>query len=739
MPLAPRRIGSAEAAPPSPCDRQTTGDGRPGASGTPPLPLVERLALLTYVSLPGQLAAVTYTSPRLLATLGCALGELATVEGVSALAHPDDRAMILEEHRDALEAGRAVSFEYRLLAQDGSVVWIHDEAEYVPLGEQGGPCLHGRCLDITAHKRVEEELRASVEQFRTVAANVPGVVYRCACDTRWTIRFMSDYIEELTGYPASDFIGNDVRTYGSIIHPEDRQFVVDGVDAALAEGSPYSLHYRLVHADGSPRWIGEYGRAVLDAQGKRLWLDGVILDVTQRTLAELARDRAEAQLKQQAELNRHQALHDSLTGLPNRTLFHDRVRHAILAARREDSELAVLMMDLDRFKEINDTLGHASGDRLLQHVGARLEEALRAGDSIARLGGDEFGLVLPSVSATSVGELVERIRRAVARPCLLDGLQVSIDATIGVALFPSHGDDVTPLLQRADVAMYVAKKDNSGFAMYDFDNDRHEPARLTLVSDLRRAIDERELVLHYQPKLGLRSGRVAGVEALVRWRHPERGLVMPAAFIPVAQETSLIKPLTLYVIDEALRQCRAWAREGFELAVAVNASPRSLIDAEFPDDVARLLGKHGVAPTLLELELTEEAIATDPFRANAVLERLSGMGVRLAMDDFGTGYSSLAYLKRLPLDAIKIDRAFITGLTSSKEDEAIVRSTIDLCRNLGLDVVAEGVETAEVWDCLKRLGCDVAQGYYLSLPLPPAELIEWLRQQSRPGEASAIG
>ena len=587
-------------------------------------------------------------------------------------------------------------------------------------------------IDLKAYRNTLEELRASEEQFRAVVANIPGVVYRCACDANWTMRFMSDCVEELTGYPVTEFIANRVRSWGSIIHPDDRPQVIEAVDEALTEGSPYVLQYRLIHATGERRWVAEYGRAVLGEQGERLWLDGVILDVSERRLAEQARNRAEVQLKQQAELNRHQALHDSLTGLPNRLLFHDRVHQALVVARREDTELALLIMDLDRFKEINDTLGHSSGDRLLIDVGRRLQETLRATDSIARLGGDEFGLLLPGSAALSVREAVERIRLAVDRPFVLDGLPMQVEASIGIALFPTHGNDVDTLVQHADVAMYVAKNANLGYAIYDPTVDRRETSSLNLVGELRRAIDEGELILHYQPKVSIRSGAVAGVEALVRWQHPVRGLIFPDEFIPVAQGTSLIGPLTLHVIDEALRQCQLWRKAGHELSVAVNVSSRNLIDVDFPDDVAALLTKWGLPAEVLELEITETAIVADLFRAKVVLERLGAIGLRLSVDDFGTGYSSLAYLKRLPINELKIDRSFITNMTTSEDDAVIVRSIIDLGRNLGLDVVAEGVESAEVWECLERLGCDIAQGYYMSRPIPPDEITSWLERLPAP-------
>jgi diguanylate cyclase (GGDEF)-like protein len=433
-------------------------------------------------------------------------------------------------------------------------------------------------------------------------------------------------------------------------------------------------------------------------------------------------------LRQQAEVNEHQALHDALTNLPNRTLFHDRVGQALAIARREHIPVAVMIMDLDRFKEVNDTLGHASGDELLMQAGVRLRAALRESDTVARLGGDEFGVLLPrvvdSAAATSVAR---KLRKALEEPFTIHGLALQIEASVGIALYPDHGDDVHSLLQRADVAMYVAKEQPGGCEIYAKDRDDYSPDRLTMLTELRRAIDQGELVLHYQPKAELRSGEVKGVEALVRWSHPVRGLIPPDDFIPLAQKTGVIVPLTFFVLNEAIRQCRTWQLEGVDLSVGVNLSARNLLDVHLPDTVGELLGRWEVPPSLLELEITESTILADPIRAMHVLSRLSGMGVRLAIDDFGTGYSSLAYLKRLPVDELKIDKSFVQGMEENENDAVIVRSTIDLGRNLGLRVVAEGVETAEAWSRLVALGCDVAQGYYLSRPVPAAELAAWLR------------
>jgi diguanylate cyclase (GGDEF)-like protein len=444
-------------------------------------------------------------------------------------------------------------------------------------------------------------------------------------------------------------------------------------------------------------------------------------------------------LRHQAEVNEHQALHDALTNLPNRTLFHDRVGQALASARREHLPVAVMIMDLDRFKEVNDTLGHASGDELLQQAGVRLRGALRESDTVARLGGDEFGVLLPRVvdSAAAVS-VARKLRKALEEPFTIHGLALQIEASVGIALYPEHGDDVHSLLQRADVAMYVAKDQPGGCEIYAKERDDYSPDRLTMLTELRRAIDQGELILHYQPKADLRTSHVHGVEALVRWSHPVRGLVPPDEFIPLAQKTGVIVPLTFFVLNEALRQCRTWQLEGLDLCVGVNLSARNLLDVHLPDTVGELLTRWEVPPSLLELEITESTILADPIRAMHVLSRLSGMGVRLAIDDFGTGYSSLAYLKRLPVDELKIDKSFVQGMEEDENDAVIVRSTIDLGRNLGLRVVAEGVETAEAWRRLAALGCDIAQGYYLSRPVPAGELAAWLRAARESGRAKRL-
>jgi diguanylate cyclase (GGDEF)-like protein len=434
--------------------------------------------------------------------------------------------------------------------------------------------------------------------------------------------------------------------------------------------------------------------------------------------------------QRQAAENAQLALHDALTGLPNRTLLRDRTNQAIRQADRELVPAALLLLDLDRFKEVNDTLGHHYGDQLLVQVGQRLHATLRTVDTVARLGGDEFAVLLPRIeTAEGAIAVANKLQAALAQPFPLEGLTLDVEASIGLAIYPEHGNDPDELLQHADIAMYAAKDTHAGFVVFDPTLDQHSPRRLALLGELRRAIDARQLVLHYQPKVDAHSGQVLGVEALVRWQHPGHGLIPPNDFIPLAERTGLIAPLTHYVLDAALHQCRDWRRSGHELAVAVNVSARRLLDREFPDEVAGLLARWEIPARLLVVEITESTIMADPTRAMEILGRLNAMGVEVSIDDFGTGYSSMAYLKSLPVHELKVDRSFVTQMTSDTRDAVIVRSTVELGRNLGLRVVAEGVEDSLTLQELDALGCDAIQGYYISRPVPPDDLIHWLERR----------
>ncbi len=430
----------------------------------------------------------------------------------------------------------------------------------------------------------------------------------------------------------------------------------------------------------------------------------------------------------------HQAMHDELTGLPNRACFFDRTDQALRQASRDGLRTAVLLFDLDRFKEINDTLGHKYGDRVLCEVGPRIRPGLRAADTLARLGGDEFCVLLPDVGCLAAAvEVAERLLGLLEEPFEIDGMTLAVEASCGIAIAPADGDSSDLLLQRSDVAMYLAKSSHADVVVYHDDLNPNTPARLSLLGELRMAIPRGQLVLYYQPKAVLSTGQAQGVEALIRWQHPTLGLVPPDQFIPMAEHTGLIKALTSWVLNTALCQLREW-REGTDrhipqLSMAVNLSTRSLLDDAFPAEVVAALDRWQVPAALLELEITESAIMADPVAAHRLLSELSAIGVKIAIDDFGTGYSSLAYLKNLPVDQLKIDRSFVLNMHRDPDDAIIVKSVIDLGHNLGLQTVAEGIEDLETWQQLISLGCDSAQGYFLAKPLPAADLEAWFQQK----------
>ncbi|HEX2313303.1 MAG TPA: EAL domain-containing protein [Thermomonospora sp.] len=429
----------------------------------------------------------------------------------------------------------------------------------------------------------------------------------------------------------------------------------------------------------------------------------------------------------------HQARHDGLTGLPNRKLLTMRTEEALAAARSDrsgDRRIGLFLLDLDRFKEVNDTLGHPTGDRLLQIVAHRLTHSVRPGDLVARLGGDEFAVLLPSVrDERAAREVAARLRAALSEPVRLEGLSFDLEGSVGIALYPDHAPDFGLLLQRADVAMYVAKESRSGVEVYSPAKDRNSPARLGMLGDLRRAIDRGELELHFQPKISLAEGRPVGLEALLRWRHPEQGLLYPARFLPVAEQTYLMRSISQYVMENALAQAAAWWRDGLTVQIGVNASGRDLLDIGLAETVREGLARHGLPPDALQLEITERVLAHEPAYAAETLGALAELGVPLSLDDFGTGYSSLVRLKRLPVEEIKIDSSFVARLAHSADDAVIVRSIVELARTLGLRSVAEGVEDAQTAQLLRDLGCDAAQGWLFGRPMDAATATDWLRRR----------
>jgi diguanylate cyclase (GGDEF)-like protein len=470
--------------------------------------------------------------------------------------------------------------------------------------------------------------------------------------------------------------------------------------------------------DGSRLVLSISSAPLTDGQDHITGVVVVLIDQTDRKLLE--------------DQLREQALHDPLTGLPNRTLLFDRLRQALRSAHRVHDPFSLLLLDLDHFKEVNDTFGHHRGDMVLQDLARRLQAALRDSDTIARLGGDEFAILLPNTDEAGAVVASDTIRRALKEPFVLDGVRLSMAASIGITHYPEQGGDAHAMLRQADVAMYSAKQQHQSHAVYAPELDDHSAARLTLLDDLRRGIEDGHLVVYYQPQLSLGTGRCDRVEALVRWQDPDRGLVPPDQFIPLTERTDVMELLTQRVLCETVSQIAEWQREGLQVTVAVNLSASSLRDRELPAMIAGLLHAHRVEAQSLQLEITESAVMGDPLCAMHILTDLHHMGIRTSIDDFGTGHSSLGYLKRLPVSQIKIDRSFVMEMLADQNDHLIVRTIVDLGHNLDLEVVAEGVENQTTLESLQAMGCDRVQGYYVSRPLPAHACTEWLiaRQES---------
>jgi diguanylate cyclase (GGDEF)-like protein/PAS domain S-box-containing protein len=673
---------------------------------------------------------ITYATPAIRTLFGHDPSELIGKSGFS-YQHPDDRSRSIENARQLLARPGSASLQtFRLRHSDGSYRWV--ECTSVNLLDHRH--VHGilnTFRDVTDRKEADDRVRSNEERLSALLTNADGAIL--ILDARGLVTWCSPSGEHLWGLGNESMLGASMVR---LVHPDDRREVFRQFSklATSAQGATVRVEARMRHQDGSWRWYESIFTNRLDEPS----IEGVIAnmrDTTERVMQEQALRDSESRLE-------HQATHDPLTGLPNRTLMRDRLDVALGRGRRNGSGLAILFCDIDHFKVVNDSLGHSQGDALLIEVAARLAEAVRGGDTIARFGGDEFVILAEDLAgADQAVVLADRIERALSQPFVMNDAEIFVTMSTGIAYGEAEELEVETLLRDADAAMYQAKSRGRARAEI-FDDamraravDRHQ-----IETALRRAVARRQLQLHYQPVIELAHQRMVGTEALVRWKHPSRGLLYPGTFITVAEDTGLIVPLGAWILDQSCAQTEAWRNlpapptssalaagpDPDDLFVAVNLSARQLSDASLIDDIASVLAATRLDPRRLHLEITESVLMHDVDASKEVLDRLKVLGVRIAIDDFGTGYSSFSYLRRFPVDILKIDQSFVAGLETDAEADAIVHAIVDLGHTLGLEVVAEGVETEGQLGRLREMGCDFAQGYLLSRPVPPARIHDLL-------------
>ncbi len=625
----------------------------------------------------------------------------------TSIIHPDDRERVRSEIFAALAERRRFDVEYRIVCADGGAKWVWERGVAVH-GTSGAQFLEGIVEDITERKAALENLAAAEQRYRSIFENAIEGIFQATVEGHYLSA--NPALARIYGYASP-------KALIQAMQDSSRQLYVDPARRSeflrlmREQGYVTDFELQVYRSDGTVIWTAESARAVRGAGGTVSYFEGSVEDITDRK-------------RYQAELE-HQASHDALTGLPNRTLLEDRVEQAIGHAQRRSQIAVVAFVDLDHFKVINDSLGHATGDEVLVRIAERLRATLRETDTVARHGGDEFVLVLgeqPHVGA--VVTLIERVIAEIARPVLVDGHELVVTCSLGLAVYPNDGADVATLLRNADAAMYSAKdQGRNTFEFYAPSMNLAALERLAMETTLRRSVERDELDVHYQPRVAIATGRIIGVEALVRWQVKTGAFVPPAQFISIAEDSNLIGALGENVLRAACRQGREWHARGYaDFLVSVNLSARQFRGGALVPTIARVLRESGLKPSCLELELTEGSIMGHDEAFGAMFQELKALGVRLAIDDFGTGYSNLSYLARFPLDTLKIDRTFVSNVTEMPQAASLAKAVVSLGHSLGLTVVAEGVETAAQLRFMREQGCDEMQGYYISPPVPAAEL-----------------
>jgi diguanylate cyclase (GGDEF)-like protein/PAS domain S-box-containing protein len=631
--------------------------------------------------------------------------------------YPDDREMVREEAIKCLKENRLEPYEYRFINKKGDVMWVWETITPIVYKEERATL--GSFMDITERKRMEKALRQSEEKYRTILESIQEGYFEVDLNGNFT--FCNDSMSRLTGHSKEELLGMNHKQF---TNEETAKEVFQAFNEVYNTEEPSKgFDWQIIRKDGIEGFIEASVTLQKDSSGKPTGFKGMIRDITERK-------RIEQQIN-------YMATHDALTGLPNRLMFSQLLNHAIRSAQRHGKQLAVLFIDLDRFKTINDSLGHEAGDRMLKEMARRFKRSLRAVDVVGRLGGDEFIILTEEVDELSqIANVAHKILTTTIQPIVLLGEECRVTASIGISIYPGDGTDEQTLIKNADIAMYFAKEEGkNNYQFYSKDIQSQSNKRFSIETNLRRALERNELSLEYQAKVDFKTGMITGVEALLRWKNPSLGSITPMQFIPVAEETGLIVPIGRWVMKTACAQNVAWQRQGLPpVCMAVNLSLRQLMDDNLSEDIKAVLVDSGMAPNLLELEITESMIMQNPARMIAVLTNIKKLGVRLAIDDFGTGYSSLAQIKHFPIDTLKVDRSFIRNLPQDSENQAITQAIITMGKNLSLTVVAEGVETQEQKDFLRDLICDEMQGFYFSKPVAPDKFAALLRKNNTPSQ-----
>jgi len=672
--------------------------------------LVESVQAVVWRATPT--GAFTFVSHEAEALLGYPLSEWTENPTFWAdIIHPDDRDWVVEYCINESAKLRSHVFDYRLIASDGRVVWVQDMVKVIPNTAGTRPQeLVGVMLDITARKEAEAGLRLSRQVFDNTAEGI------LITDAYFNVLEVNQAYLNITGYSREEVVGEKPVVMNTGLH---NQQYYDDLWRTLREEGKWvgEIWSRRKNGESYPEWLSI--SAVADSKKIVQNYVAVFTDITQR--------------KQSEERLQFLASHDALTHLPNRALLQERIEQGLLRAKRSHGKLAILFIDLDRFKIINDTLGHHAGDMLLQEAARRLKDCLRVSDTVARQGGDEFVVLIEDFADVQyLASVARKIMNVLAQPFILLNQELYISASIGISVYPEDGMDIFSLLKNADVAMYRAKESGKNtFQFYAAESNVHSVERLALENNLRRALERKEFVLHFQAKVNLRTGKIIGAEALLRWQHPELGLIKPADFISLAEETGLIIPIGAWVLEEACREAYSWKQvAGHAIRVGVNLSARQFREEGLHQTIANALTQSGLTADCLELEITESMIMQNAERAASLLQHFRELGTLVLIDDFGTGYSSLGYLKHFPIDSLKIDRSFVRDIPQDSDDMAITQAIIALARSLDLKVVAEGVENQEQLKFLHEQGCDLMQGYLFSMPLPAAEFLEFLKDNA---------